>query len=190
MQMGVSKRLFFITLAMATAILVVSAVYASASLIRSGVSSGGGGVTRDGHTLRGVVGQPVAGSMADGGTLLCAGLACGGVRPASASETATVQVRNFVFDPAVVTITVGDTVTWVRVEGLHNVLADDGSFTSGPPNSTWISYSHTFTQAGSFPYYCQVHGGPGGVGMAGTVVVAGTATLPEPRIYVPLVTRQ
>jgi plastocyanin len=180
MQMAMSKRLLFITLAVAMAFLFASVMYASANLIRAGTNSNSFPAQYAGD-------QPIAGSMSDRDTGLCAGLSCGGTAPASTSATTTVQVRNNFFEPAVVTITVGDTVKWVRVEGLHNVKADDRSFTSGPPNSTWISYSHTFTRAGSFGYYCEVHGGPGGIGMAGMVVVEGTAVPLEPQAFVPLV---
>ena len=47
--------------------------------------------------------------------------------------THTVDVVNFAFQPDPLTIRVGDTVTWVRQAGFHNVVADDGSFTSGRP---------------------------------------------------------
>jgi hypothetical protein len=35
------------------------------------------------------------------------------------------------------------------------------------------TYSRAFPQSGTFPYYCRFHGGPGGAGMAGVVVVSG-----------------
>ena len=62
-------------------------------------------------------------------------------------------------------------MTWVRSEGNHNVKADDGSFTSGPPTSTWTSYTRDFASEGDYPYYCELHGGPNGVGMAGVIQV-------------------
>ena len=59
-------------------------------------------------------------------------------------------------------ITVGTTVHWVFVASVH-------STTSGPcctGNGTWDSgvhgapftFDHTFSTAGTFPYFCQVHG--------------------------------
>lgn len=88
----------------------------------------------------------------------------------------TVQVKNNFFDPAVITITVGQTVTWVWEDesiGLHNVLPDDRSTPgrSGEPESGPLTFSHTFTEVGAFRYYCQVHGNLGGVGMSGRVIV-------------------
>lgn len=90
-------------------------------------------------------------------------------------NTITVTVGDNFFNPATVTINVGDTVVWVRVSGFHNVRADDGSFilgenAAGNPGATWTRVSHTFTELGTIGYHCQVHGAPG-FGMAGTVEV-------------------
>ena len=44
-------------------------------------------------------------------------------------------------------------------------------FVSGDLAGSGASFSHTFTKAGSFPYYCRYHGGAGGVGMSGVITV-------------------
>jgi LPXTG-motif cell wall-anchored protein len=102
----------------------------------------------------------------------------------------------FTFSPAAITVHVGDTVTWQHdgSSTMHSVTADDGSFDSGPncpptclgANAT---FSHTFTTAGAFRYYCKIHGGPGGIGMSGTVTVLAstpsTTTSPAPSTTVP-----
>ena len=75
-----------------------------------------------------------------------------------------------VFTPRSLTINAGDTVTFVNGGGFHNVVADDNSFTSGAPSDTW-TFTQPFPNAGTFPYYCQIHGGPGGVGMSGSIIV-------------------
>lgn len=87
-----------------------------------------------------------------------------------------VQVRDDFFDPAVITITVGETVTWVwgeEVNNLHNVLPDDRGTPgrSGEPTAGPTSFSYTFEEVGAFRYYCQVHGNVNGVGMSGRVIV-------------------
>ena len=94
---------------------------------------------------------------------------------AAEAVTHEVQVISFRFQPETLTIQPGDTVRWRNMGGDHNVLADDESFGSGPPSSASWSYSHTFdTAGGQFFYYCQPHGGPGGAGMAGKIVVQGS----------------
>jgi plastocyanin len=94
-----------------------------------------------------------------------------------------VEVRNNLFAPDPIEINVGDTVTWQRVEGFHSVTADDGSFEQ-PAGSNWTTFSHTFTTAGEFPYYCSVHGAAGGIGMAGTVIVRGSSS-GQSTVYLP-----
>jgi len=77
------------------------------------------------------------------------------------------------FSPAQLTIQAGDTVRWTNAGGIHNVVADGGAFGSGAPSgNSWV-YDFTFPSAGSFPYYCGVHGAPGGAGMSGVVTVQG-----------------
>ncbi|MFI5407602.1 MAG: plastocyanin/azurin family copper-binding protein, partial [Nitrososphaerales archaeon] len=88
-----------------------------------------------------------------------------------AQTTHDITVTNTSFIPAQKTITVGDIVRWTNILGHHNVRADDNSFTSGPAAMAPWEYSHTFTSAGNNPYYCEPHGGPGGSGMSGVIIV-------------------
>ena len=74
------------------------------------------------------------------------------------------------FNPRLVTIKSGDTVKWTCILGIHTVTADNGSFNSGPLNPNDI-YGHDYLDKGEFPYYCKYHGAPGGIGMAGLVIV-------------------
>ena len=74
----------------------------------------------------------------------------------------------FAYYPANLTIRAGDTVTFVNQGGLHNVVADDGSFRcadgcdgaggSGTPSTDAWSATVAFPRAGTFPYHCEVHG--------------------------------
>jgi len=82
-----------------------------------------------------------------------------------------VALGSMTFNPAQLTITVNDTVRWTNNGVLHNVLSDDGSFTSGAVSSSLWVFKHAFTTVGSFRYYCQEHGAPNGVGMAGIINV-------------------
>lgn len=49
------------------------------------------------------------------------------------------------------------------------------AFVSGDLNAAQ-SFTHVFAAAGSFPYYCKYHGGPGGAGMSGTITVTAGGT--------------
>jgi plastocyanin len=92
----------------------------------------------------------------------------------AATVDVTVGGTDLVFDPQTVHINVGDTVRWTNAGGTHDVHADDNSFSIASSGSAW-TFSHTFTEPGLVGYYCTIHGGPGGIGMSGSVVVHGVS---------------
>jgi len=83
------------------------------------------------------------------------------------------------FLPEDLTINVGDAVTWTNDDdSSHTVTADNGQFDSGNmgEGATW---SHTFTEAGTYDYKCNYHSS-----MTGTVTVVepeGDGEDPVPR---------
>ncbi|MEF8856253.1 MAG: plastocyanin/azurin family copper-binding protein [Haloplanus sp.] len=81
------------------------------------------------------------------------------------------QTLPLAFDPQVVRVSSGTTVTWhwetyadpfpdVFNQIPHNVVALDGSYSSGPPEpaATASDFSHTFTEPGLHRYFCEPHG--------------------------------
>jgi plastocyanin len=86
----------------------------------------------------------------------------------SAAGSGSVSVGDYFFAPSSITIQVGGTVTWSN-DGPsdHTVTANSGSFDSGNL-SPGQSFDHTFTQPGTFAYYCQYHRSSG---QEGTVTV-------------------
>jgi glucose/arabinose dehydrogenase len=66
------------------------------------------------------------------------------------------------FSPATVTIEPGDTIEWDWYASFHSTTSGTPGHPSGLWNSgVWNSgykFSYQFTNAGSFPYYCTVHG--------------------------------
>jgi LPXTG-motif cell wall-anchored protein len=102
---------------------------------------------------------------------------------------ASVSVVDNSFGPKVVTIKIGESVTWSDSgANPHTVTADGGAFDSSPSCPTTPascmhsgdSYSHTFSSIGTFPYHCKIHGASGGIGMAGVVVVTAANGSPPP----------
>ena len=85
-------------------------------------------------------------------------------------RTFAVAARNNEFDAKELTIEAGDTVVWTIEAGRHTVTADAHTFDT-PILTTGGELSFTFDQVGSFPYHCEIHGGPGGQDMAGTIIV-------------------
>lgn len=106
--------------------------------------------------------------------------------PALAANATVTATSLSTFSPKDVTINTGDMVTWNNGGGVHNVHFDDNSFIQPPsPQSGAWTASRTFGSAGMFRYYCDLHGGPNGVGMAGTVSVNGPG-YPRPAGATPL----
>jgi plastocyanin len=87
-------------------------------------------------------------------------------------KTVVVEMFNFRFSPATVTVSVGDTVTWVNRQGSHDIQSNQPLFKSPPPPVQ--TFSHTFTQAGTFGYRCNPHA----FEMTGTVIVQAGAKIP------------
>ena len=104
-----------------------------------------------------------------------------GAAPRAATQNVTLKDNEF--DPKTISVSVGDTVMWMdQGQNEHTVSADNGSFDSGDlKTGEKTTFSFTFTKAGTFAYHCKYHGGAGGVGMSGTVVVkaAGAAAAPS-----------
>lgn len=96
--------------------------------------------------------------------------------------THDVTVQNFSFSPGELTINAGDAVRWTNISGNHNVKADDNSFTSGPAAPAPWEFTHTFTNVGLHPYYCEPHGGPGGSGMAGVIIVQNPVSVEDDKL--------
>lgn len=76
---------------------------------------------------------------------------------------ATPQEEQIYYEPQVVDVTVGDTVAWESLDNtVHTVtsgnpdVGPDGVFDSGMI-STGDTFEYTFTDAGSFDYYCTFH---------------------------------
>jgi LPXTG-motif cell wall-anchored protein len=89
---------------------------------------------------------------------------------AIAAASAGVTISDFKFAPGSVTVNVGDTVTWSNNGPTgHSATATNGSFDTGVL-SKGSSGSHTFTQAGTFSYFCKPH-----PFMKGTITVVASA---------------
>ena len=83
-----------------------------------------------------------------------------------------VAVRDDFFDPATLTVPAGTTVDWrSQANNPHTVTSGSANAITGmfdsPQLNNGQSFQFTFPQAGTFPYFCRVHGQM----MSGTIVV-------------------
>ena len=75
----------------------------------------------------------------------------------AAASPATVDIDNFAFTPAALTVTVGTTVTWKNEDDSPHRIGDkDGTFKSAALD-TDDTFSHTFAAPGEYPYICTIH---------------------------------
>jgi plastocyanin len=83
---------------------------------------------------------------------------------------AAVSVQDSEFNPFNADVAAGGAVTWTWVGALaHNVTWVGGGFTNSATQSTG-THQVTFPSAGTYTYYCDIHGTPT-TGMRGTVTV-------------------
>lgn len=77
----------------------------------------------------------------------------------AAVATNTVAIKNFAFDPAVITVKAGTTVTWTNSDQDPHTVTSDGK--AGPLNSKPLNqgdtYQYTFNVPGTFSYLCTIH---------------------------------
>ncbi|MFD9965884.1 cupredoxin family copper-binding protein [Amycolatopsis sp. NPDC058986] len=107
-------------------------------------------------------------------------LACGVLAwaPRSAGAAAQqVMMENYAYGPAALTVRAGDTVTWMQHdEAPHDVVTTSAPVAFRSPKlSQGQSWSYTFTQPGTYSYYCSVH-----PDMRATVTVLAAPTTAAP----------
>lgn len=107
-----------------------------------------------------------------------------GHRPASAAN-ASVSIADFAFSPGAVTVSVGDTVTWMNNDAgvPHTVSSDTGSELASGQLAGGASYQKTFATAGTYAYHCNIH--PSMTGQVVVTAAQATATAAATAIPTP-----
>jgi plastocyanin len=78
------------------------------------------------------------------------------------------------FSRTEVHIAPGQSVVWNNPGAdTHTVTTDDGTTFDSGDVGTGGQFSYEFDAPGTYPYFCQYHGGPGGQGMSGVIIVDG-----------------
>ena len=93
-----------------------------------------------------------------GAPLLPGGRAAAAASAAPAKEAA-ITIRNYSFDPGVMKVAAGATVTWINSDGdVHTIKSQEGpeAFQS-PALDSGGRYSFTFRHPGTYKYICSVH---------------------------------
>ena len=85
--------------------------------------------------------------------------------------TNDIFIQGMAFSPANKTISVGTTIKWTNYDGFNHTVTSgvpgtpSGLFDSGNIGSNG-TFSYTFTQAGTFNFFCKIHNS-----MRGTITV-------------------
>jgi plastocyanin len=73
------------------------------------------------------------------------------------NASASITIDNFSFTPKEITVSAGTTVTWVNHDDVpHTVISPDKKFRSKALD-TDDQFAFTFTDAGTYNYFCSVH---------------------------------
>ena len=112
-----------------------------------------------GHQMLAVVDTPLAAASAHEASLQ------------NVANASAVKIDNFSFSPKALTVKAGTTVTWTNHDDIpHNVVSTEKKFSS-PVLDTDQNFSFTFSEPGSYPYFCKIH-----PMMTGTVIVEKNAS--------------
>jgi YVTN family beta-propeller protein len=76
---------------------------------------------------------------------------------AASAGSARISIANFAFEPALLTVATGETVTWVNADGAPHGVAykDEGKGTDLLLPGE--SFSRTFEKPGNYDYFCAIH---------------------------------
>ena len=73
-----------------------------------------------------------------------------------ATEDIKVNIDNFTFEPAQLTVKVGTTVTWTNRDDIPHIVVSAGKFRSKTMDTDG-TFSFTFTAPGDYKYFCSLH---------------------------------
>jgi plastocyanin len=125
--------------------------------------------------LVGVLALPLLTIAASAGVLHTSTAKTTQVSQSNVSQTASVSMVDFAFDPKVITITAGTSIRWTNNgTSVHTTTSDTPGLWDSGDIAPGGSYTVTFNTPGVFPYQC-IHHAPL---MVGTVVVLGDIFLP------------
>ncbi len=88
------------------------------------------------------------------------------------SGATVIVMANMEFAPKTITIKAGSSVVFSNQDDVqHTGTADNDAFDTDVLDPGTRSKPIKFDKPGTYPFYCEFHGGPGGVGMSGVIIV-------------------
>jgi plastocyanin len=87
-----------------------------------------------------------------------ASVAAGPCAPSDATGTVSVTIADFAFNPATVTAKVGDVIAWTNTDSVqHTATIKSNESCTTPALAKDVSSGITFSQAGSYDFFCKIH---------------------------------
>jgi plastocyanin len=147
-------------------LLTVGAFFAAGAIVVATVGLGGGKSASANNMASMAMSAQAAGKTAGASTPVA---------------TDAVDIKNFAFSPATITVPAGSTVVWTNSDSIQHDITFDGASISSSVLNHNDTFSHTFTGAGTYHYICSIH-----PFMHGTVIVTGSgsqhATATQPQV--------
>lgn len=75
----------------------------------------------------------------------------------AAVATDAVEIRDYRFQPDAIVVAVGDTVTWTNADEFQHTSTQEDDLWDSTPLDPGASFSHTFTEPGTYAYLCNIH---------------------------------
>jgi len=76
---------------------------------------------------------------------------------AAPAEDAAVQIDDFAFSPASITVKAGTTVTWRNKDDIPHTVASSTRLFKSKALDTDDTYTFTFNEPGTYQYFCSLH---------------------------------
>ena len=73
------------------------------------------------------------------------------------AQDATAKIDNFTFVPARLTVKAGTTVTWRNADDIPHTVTSTTQLVKSKALDTDNSFSFTFTEPGTYQYFCSLH---------------------------------
>ena len=73
------------------------------------------------------------------------------------AQDATAKIDNFTFAPARLTVKAGTTVTWRNEDDIPHTVTSAARLLKSKALDTDDSFSFTFTEPGTYEYFCSLH---------------------------------
>ena len=73
------------------------------------------------------------------------------------SAPVEVKIDNFSFSPTTITVPAGTTVRWTNRDDIPHTVVEDKEKFKSKTLDTDEQFSYTFTQPGTYSYFCSIH---------------------------------